>query len=56
MFTFPLKNSKILIYPDETNESFDGVFNLWGYDYTEEFKENHIAAFKLRNKYAEEEF
>lgn len=54
MFTFPLKNSKILIYPDETNESFEGVFNLWNYDYSDEFKRNHIKAFTERNAFVEE--
>lgn len=49
MFTFPLKNSDILVYPDETNESFEGVYNLWSYDYSDEFKHNHIEAFKKRN-------
>lgn len=56
MFTFPLENSKILIYPDETNESFEGVYNLWGYDYSEEFKKQHIANFKANNKYREIDF
>lgn len=37
-FSFPLKDSEIEINPDETFESFDGVYNLWGYDYTDEFK------------------
>ncbi len=56
MFTFPLENSKILIYPDETNESFDGVFNLWNYDYTDEFKQKHIENFNLNNKFREDLF
>lgn len=54
MFTLPLKDSKILIYPDETNESFEGVFNLWSYDYTEEFKQKHIENFRNSNKFKEE--
>ncbi len=56
MFTFPLECSKILIYPDETNESFEGVFNLWGYDYTDEFKKKNIADFKARNCFREEKY
>lgn len=56
MFTFPLENSSILIYPDETNESFEGVFNLWNYDYTDEFKIRHNEAFRNNNKYREEKF
>ncbi len=56
MFTFPLEGSRILIYPDETNESFEGIFNLWCYDYTDEFKEKNIADFKARNCFREEEY
>ncbi len=56
MLTFPLKNSKILIYPDETNESFEGVFKLWNYDYTDEFKKKHIENFKANNKFIEDIF
>lgn len=56
MFTFPLENSKILIYPDETNESFEGVFNLWGYEYTEEYKKRLVENFKANNKYREVDF
>lgn len=56
MFTFPLKGSEILIYPDETNESFEGIFNLWCYDYTDEFKAKNIADFKARNSFRKEEY
>lgn len=56
MFTFPLKDSRILIYPDETNESFVGIFNLWGYDYTDEFKEKNVADFRARNCFREEKY
>lgn len=51
MFTFPLEGSEILVYPDETNESFEGVFNLWGYDYSEEYKEKLTREFRERNKF-----
>lgn len=44
-FSFPLKNSEILLYPDETFESFEGVYNLWGYEYSAEYKE------ELRNRF-----
>ncbi len=37
-FVFPLENSEITLHPDETFESFEGVYNLWGYDYSDEFK------------------
>jgi len=38
-FTFPLSGSEIKIYPDETFENFDGIFNLWTYEYTTEYQE-----------------
>ncbi len=41
-FTFPLNDSEIIIYKDETIESFDGVYNLWGYEYSDERKEELI--------------
>ncbi len=46
MFTFPLQGSEILCYPDETDESFEGVYNLWSYDYTDEFKAAHKKRFE----------
>ena len=39
-FTFPLKGSKIKKYPDETFENFNGIYNLWSYDYTQQFKDD----------------
>ncbi len=33
------------VYPDETFESFSGVYNLWTYEYTKEYKQ------KLYNEY-----
>ena len=56
MFTFPLENSKILIYPDETNESFQGIFNLWNYEYTDEFKAKNVAAYEARSSFREEDY
>lgn len=38
-FTFPLKNSSIVKYPDETFENFEGIYNLWAYEYNNQFKE-----------------
>ncbi|MBR3768538.1 MAG: hypothetical protein IKL10_09930 [Clostridia bacterium] len=52
-FNFPLKNSVINLYPDETIESFDGVYNLWGYSYSDEFKNALIEQFKFSDKYRE---
>lgn len=41
-FEFPLKDSVITVYPDEIIENFEGVYRLWGYDYSDEFKNNLI--------------
>lgn len=44
-FTFPLEGSEIILYPDETFENFDGIFNLWSYEYTDEYKAQLLASF-----------
>lgn len=41
-FEFPLKDSTITVYPDEIIENFDGVYGLWGYEYSDEFKQELI--------------
>ncbi len=41
----PYKKGNLKVYPDETFESFKGVFDLWTYTYTAEYKE------KLYNEY-----
>ena len=43
----PYVNGNVKVYPDETFESFSGVYNLWSYEYTKEYKE------KLYNEYLE---
>lgn len=35
----PYIKGNIKVYPDETFESFSGVYNLWSYEYTKEYKE-----------------
>lgn len=45
-FSFPLKNSDIDIYKDETFESFEGIYNLWGYEYSDEKKAELYNRFK----------
>ena len=35
----PYKSGEFKLHPDETFESFSGVFNLWCYEYTKERKE-----------------
>lgn len=34
----PYKKGQVKVYPDETFESFEGVYNLWAYEYTPEYK------------------
>ncbi len=43
----PYFKGNVKVYPDETFESFSGVYNLWSYEYTKEYKE------KLYNEYLE---
>lgn len=43
----PYVKGNVKVYPDETFESFSGVYNLWSYEYTKEYKE------KLYNEYLE---
>lgn len=45
----PYVYGKTKIHPDETFEDFNGVYNLWGYEYTEERKEQLYKDF-LRRK------
>lgn len=41
----PYKAGSEIVYPDETTENFDGIYALWGYEYTDDFKE------KVRNDF-----
>lgn len=34
----PYKKGGVKVFPDETFESFSGVYNLWSYEYTQEYK------------------
>lgn len=47
-FTFPLRENKIKLYPDEIFENFNGIYNLWGYEYTEERKNRLQKEFSER--------
>ena len=49
-FTFPLKENRIRLLPDETFESFEGVYNLWTYEYTRQRKEELRRLFEARQK------
>lgn len=48
--TLPYKLGTAEVFPDETTEDFVSIKFLWGYDYTPEFKKNHIAQYLKRNK------
>lgn len=41
----PYVKGNVKVYPDETFESFSGIYNLWSYEYSKEYKE------KLYNEY-----
>lgn len=43
----PYKKGSVKVFPDETFESFKGVYNLWSYEYSVEYKE------KLYKEYLE---
>ncbi len=43
----PYEYGNVKVYPDETFESFEGVYNLWSYEYTSEYKK------KLYEEYLE---
>lgn len=47
--TLPYELGSAEVFPDETTEDFVSVKYLWGYDYTEEFKHNHVAAYLKRS-------
>ena len=46
--TLPYVAGSAELFPDETNEDFDGIKQLWNYQYTDEFKKNHIEGFIRR--------
>ncbi len=46
----PYKLGTAKVFPDETTEDFVSIKYLWGYDYTPEFKLNHISQFLKRSK------
>ena len=46
--TLPYVKGSAEIYPDETTENFEGIKELWNYDYTDEFKQKHIEEFLER--------
>lgn len=44
----PFKKGNLKVYPDETFESFKGVFDLWTYTYTPEYKEKLYKEYLAR--------
>lgn len=52
----PYKNGNIKHYPDETFESFKGVYDLWGYEYSAEYKEKLYKEYLARGGKELEEY
>lgn len=46
----PYKLGTAKVFPDETTEDFVSIKFLWGYDYTHEFRLNHISEYLKRSK------
>lgn len=44
----PYKKGEVKVYPDETFESFRGVYDLWAYEYTPEYKEKLYKEYLAR--------
>ena len=44
----PYKFGQTKLYPDETFEDFNGIFQLWTYEYTDEYKEKLYRDFIAR--------
>lgn len=44
----PYKFGQTKIYPDETFEDFNGIYQLWSYEYTDEYKEKLYQDFLKR--------
>jgi len=52
----PYKSGGFTVYPDETFESFSGVYNLWAYEYTKERKEQLYKEYLERGGVPLEEY
>lgn len=46
--TLPYVNGTAEVFPDETTENFEGIKQLWNYEYTDEFKKRHNEEFVKR--------
>lgn len=46
----PYVHGNTKIYPDETFEDFEGIYNLWGYEYTDERKDELRKAFEAAHR------
>lgn len=46
--TLPYVMGTAEVYPDETTEDFNGIKQLWNYEYTDEFKKQHNEEFIKR--------
>lgn len=48
--TLPYKAGTAEVFPDETTEDFEGIKQLWNYEYTDDFKQKHNEEFMKRSK------
>ncbi len=46
----PYRPGNVTLYPDETFEDFDGIYNLWTYEYSEEYKNKLYEEFKKNSR------
>ena len=46
----PYSPGNVKLCPDETCEDFEGIYNLWNYEYTEEYKSRLYGEFLKRSK------
>lgn len=46
--TLPYVKGSAEVFPDETTENFEGIKQLWNYEYTDEFKQKHNGEFVKR--------
>jgi len=49
-FPLPYTPGSEIVYPDETTENFDGIYALWGYTYSDEFKAKVKSDFESRKR------
>ncbi|MBR3621096.1 MAG: hypothetical protein IKN56_06270, partial [Clostridia bacterium] len=46
----PYRPGNVTLCPDETFEDFEGIYNLWTYEYSEEYKNKLYEEFKKNSR------